>query len=141
MEKTLNNLLNNLKTNKMKKITKSVIKLSELPLELQKDKVFEEVAERLYPIIETNDYMDWYDKNYDIRNSFIAGAKWQQERSYSEKKVKSFLNDIISEIGIIRENIEKNQDKMSIHLVEGSLIAFESSIDVIKQFIKQFKKK
>jgi hypothetical protein len=48
---------------------------------------FEEVAERLYPIIETNDYMDWYDKNYDIRNSFIAGYKLAQERSYSEEEV------------------------------------------------------
>lgn len=73
----------------------------------------------------------------------IAQAKEmeKEQQGYSEKEVKSFLNDIISEIGIIRENIEKNQDKMPIHLVEGSLIAFESSIDVIKQFIQQFKKK
>jgi hypothetical protein len=48
---------------------------------------FEEVAERLYPIIETNDYMDWYDKNYDIRNSFIEGYKWQQEKICSSEVI------------------------------------------------------
>jgi len=53
-----------------------------------KQETLKEVSERLYPIIETNDYMDWYDKNYDIRNSFINGAKWQQERSYSKEDLK-----------------------------------------------------
>jgi hypothetical protein len=62
-------------------------------------------------------------------------------KMYSEEEVKSFLNSIISEIGIRKENIEKNQDKMPIHLLEGGLIAFESSIDVIKESFEQFKKK
>ena len=56
-----------------------------------RQETLEEAAERLYPIIQTNDYMDWYDKNYDIRNSFIEGAKWQQERSYSEEEVIDIL--------------------------------------------------
>jgi len=55
----------------------------------KQETTLEEVAERLYPVIETNDYMDWYDKNYDIRNSFIKGAKWQQERSYSEEDMRN----------------------------------------------------
>ena len=61
---------------------------------------FEEVAERLYPIIETNDYMDWYDKNYDIRNSFIAGYKLAQERSYSEEEVLELLEKIQQQVAI-----------------------------------------
>ena len=45
-------------------------------------------------------------KNYAIDNSligyelmpykgFIKGAKWQQERSYSEDEVKTIINDIV----------------------------------------------
>ena len=79
--------------------------------------------------------------NLIVRKSIEKGAKWQQERMYNEEEVESFLNNIISEIKVRKENIEKNQDKMPIHLLEGGLMAFESSIDVIKDLFEQFKKK
>jgi hypothetical protein len=82
--------------------------------------------------------------NLIVRKSIEKGAKWQQEQDknkYSEEEVESFLNNIISEIKVRKENIEKNQDKMPIHLLEGGLMAFESSIDVIKEWFEQFKKK
>ena len=82
--------------------------------------------------------------NLIVRKSIEKGAKWQQEQDknkYSEEEVESFLNNIISEIKVRKENIEKNQDKMPIHLLEGGLMAFESSIDVIKDLFEQFKKK
>lgn len=59
-------------------------------LEERGEETLEEVAERLYPIIETDNYMDMYDKNFDIRKSFIEGAKWQQQQMYSEDEVLSF---------------------------------------------------
>ena len=80
----------------------------------------------------------------NFNDGFEEGTKWQQEQDknkYNEEEVKSFLNSIISEIGLRKENIEKNQDKMPIHLLEGGLMAFESSIDVIKESFEEFKKK
>ena len=59
---------------------------------MENKETLEELSKRLYPIIETDDYMDWYDKNYDIRNAFIEGAKWQQERSYSEEDMQTAWN-------------------------------------------------
>ena len=49
-----------------------------------KQETLKEVALRLYPIIKTNDYMDMYDKNFDIRNSFITGAKYQEQETIEE---------------------------------------------------------
>ena len=103
-----------------------------------KQETLEEVAERLYPIILED---DGWDKNKQYRDEWIEGAKWQAERSYSDEEVKSFLNSIISEINSRRENIITNQDKMPVHLLEGGLMAFEASIDAIKEMFEQFKKK
>ena len=47
----------------------------------------EEVAERLYPIYNRFRVQDSIKK----REHFIEGAKWQQERSYSEEEVKEIL--------------------------------------------------
>lgn len=69
---------NNLKTNKVKKET------------------LEEVAERLYPF---NPYSIGngikYDKYAKERRCFIEGAKWQQERMYSEEEVKFILSEAL----------------------------------------------
>jgi hypothetical protein len=74
-------------------------------------------------------------------DGFLEGYKEAEGRSYSEGEVKSFLNSIISEINSRKENIETNQDKMPVHLLEGGLMAFEASIDAIKELFDEFKKK
>ena len=66
------------------------------------NKELEEAAERLYPI-HIKSIIDKYDDgitnvigeedvNEDCRDSFIAGAKWQQERMYSEEEVLELLH-------------------------------------------------
>ena len=84
-----------------------------------KQETLEEVADRLYPIIETDNYMDMYDKNFDIRKSFIEGAKWQQERMYSEK-----------------ESIQKIIDYVDFQFNTNGELNSE-----IKKWFNQFKKK
>jgi hypothetical protein len=53
-----------------------------------KQETLEEVAERRFP-----SKMEMYD-------AFIEGAKWQQERSYSEEEVLVLLQDIQAQVGI-----------------------------------------
>ena len=71
----------------MKKITKSVIKLSELPKQLQKHKVMivgdglpkQETLEEAYnKIYKSIDFTE-----FDF-TSFAIGAKWQQEKTIEE---------------------------------------------------------
>ena len=51
-----------------------------------KQETLEEVAERLYP---DNGFEDdlYCDEGKIFRESWLAGAKWQQERMYSEEEV------------------------------------------------------
>ena len=65
----------------------------------------------------------------------------EAEIRYSEEEVLTFLNAMISEIEIRKQNIISNSDKMEVHLLEGGCIAFDSSQDVIKETFEQFKKK
>ena len=59
---------------------------------IKKQETLEEVAERLYPF---NPYSIGngikYDEYAKERRCFIDGAKWQQERSYSEEEVITML--------------------------------------------------
>lgn len=68
-----------------------------------KPETIEETAEKLYPV-HINPILDKYndgvtnvigkeDINEDCREIFIAGAKWQQKRSYSEEEVLKLLLD------------------------------------------------
>jgi hypothetical protein len=52
----------------------------------------EEAAERLYP---DNGFEDdlYCDEGKIFRESWLAGAKWQQERSYSEEDIKNAFLD------------------------------------------------
>lgn len=52
----------------------------------------EEVAEKY----DENNTNDEYGKSY---RAFIAGAKWQAERSYSEEEVGELLYNVIGEYG------------------------------------------
>lgn len=91
--------------------------------------------------------VEWLEEQFSsksmVTKSLFEQAKkiQKQQQGYSKEEVKSFLNSIISEIGLRKENIEKNQEKMPSHLLEGGLMAFESSINVIKESFEQFKNK
>jgi hypothetical protein len=56
--------------------------------ETSKQETLEEVAERIYPRQKPNSYYG----NIELleQEAFEQGAKWQQERSYSEKEVIEF---------------------------------------------------
>ena len=61
---------------------------------IKEKETLEEVAERLYPT-------DYGVKSKDILNiikqdTFINGAKWQMERSYSEEEVWNICNELAS---------------------------------------------
>jgi len=63
----------------------------------------EEVAEKVYPI----NMMYGGDNNAIARSIFIAGAKWQQERSYSEEEVLNFTQTMLMQYKFGNTNIEQ----------------------------------
>jgi hypothetical protein len=83
------------------------------PLEEPKQETLEEAAEKIYPNAGYDDEM-WCDSGELFREKFIEGAKWQQERMYSEEEVLEIL--------FKSHNVEKD-----------SIVA--------KTLIEQFKKK
>jgi hypothetical protein len=72
-----------------------------------KKETIEEAAEKWLNKDDFNIY-----NHYDTRPSFIAGAKWQQERSYSEKDMKSFADWCRN--GLL--NTEYSVDRLDQHL-------------------------
>ena len=64
-----------------------------IPLEEPKQETLEEAAEKLYPIRLMYFPMKAVDLNEEPRNIFKTGAKWQQERSYSEEDMKQAYLD------------------------------------------------
>lgn len=52
-----------------------------------KEQTLEEAAERLYPENWESIMDGQHDSNSYERTAFINGAKWQQERNYSEEEV------------------------------------------------------
>jgi hypothetical protein len=50
----------------------------------------EEAAEKLYPFNDGFQVMD-IDISEELQLAFLNGAKWQQERSYSEEEVRKLL--------------------------------------------------
>ena len=65
-----------------------------------------EAAERLYPI---NIVVD-YDTNEDIRNIWIEGAKWQQERSYSKEDLEKAFK-VGFTLGYVGDTLIADKDK------------------------------
>jgi hypothetical protein len=62
----------------------------------KKETTLEEAAERLYPIFDRFKYdEDWVEDVTKRRDDFIKGAKWQQERMYSEEDMISFAKWLI----------------------------------------------
>ena len=62
----------------------------------------EEAAEKLYPMV-GNEYL-WHIP-IQRREGFIAGAKWQQERSYSEEEVKFIISEALQS-ALVNSNLE-----------------------------------
>jgi hypothetical protein len=79
-----------------------------------KQETLEEVAERLYGLA------DKYSKN---RIGFIEGAKWQEERMYSEEELEKISKELFFTMA--------NCDKRIIH----------KESDFNKWLVEQFKKK
>jgi hypothetical protein len=93
-------------------------------LEDYEKETLEEVAERLYPE-NIESIMDGYhDSNSYQRESFIIGAKWQQEQDkklYSEEEALQILHNIFG--------------------VYGKHIGFVFNDDLIKDLFEQYRKK
>ena len=90
-----------------------------------KQETLEEAAERLYP----TDCSNWSIKvPLDERKSFVEGAKWQQERSYSEEEVLELLQKALT-----------HQDDGD----TGSLVTAQGKIRTANfySWFEQFKKK
>jgi hypothetical protein len=89
----------------------------------------EEQKQHIIDIMKSDEELGLYDEAYDrifdgkldrvLKAGFIAGAKWQQERSYSEEEVVSIL--------------------YSFHKEENSRVVF--SLSGITKWFEQFKKK
>ena len=59
----------------------------------------EEAAERLHPTKIESCIEGKIDVNTYERNLFIAGARWQQEKSYTEEEVGELVYNIIGQYG------------------------------------------
>ena len=77
------------------------------PLEEHKQETLEEAAERLYPTT-INSFTDsGFDTSETERLIFKNGAKWQQERMYSEEEVYTLLNDALWDLSKMGYNQKK----------------------------------
>jgi hypothetical protein len=87
-----------------------------------KQETVEEAALLAYPIHLIWDEEERYDCNQELRETFIEGAKWQQERSYSEEEVIKLLIYCKDRFG-------------------GSGLEDYTHDDEVKEWFEQFKKK
>jgi hypothetical protein len=60
---------------------------------MNKQETLEEAALRLFPRLINDTYNPMEDDNKEYRDIWISGAKWQQERMYSEEEVKDLIED------------------------------------------------
>ena len=92
-----------------------------------KEETFEEAAERESQLGE-------YDRSFEStrKNYFIKGAKWQQERMYSEEEIIQLLNFVSKEY-----NISNGIGWFHTH----ESIEDISSKEVLDKWFEQFKKK
>jgi len=90
-----------------------------------KQETLEEAAERLHP-----EEWDWRE-----REVFINGAKWQQERMYSEE-------DMINFAEFIAKYPDKNRNYSGQMLhAKSKYDGAERTIDLLQVWFEQFKKK
>lgn len=81
------------------------------------------------------------DNSYSMKIIEQAKEMENKQQGYSEEEVTILLQNIINEIEIRKQNIISKSETMSVHLLEGGCMAFESSQDVVKEQFKQFKNK
>ena len=86
----------------------------------------EEVAERLYPENWESIMDGQHDSNSYERTAFINGAKWQQERMYSEEEVDNLCE-------LIKQN-ERKWDLFDKNIIK---IKPKSYYEIIEQFKKK----
>jgi hypothetical protein len=109
------------------------------------EETIEEAAERLYPVV-IKPILDVYDDgvsnqigeeniNEDSRESFINGAKWMQERMYSEEDMIFFAEFVAT-----YSDKNKNVHGQMLH-AKSKYDGAERTIDLFKIWYKQFKKK
>ena len=102
----------------------------------------EEAAQRLYPI-ELED--DGWDKNKQYRDEWIEGAKWQQERMYSEEEVEKQklqfaieqLNKLDSVLQSKYEILSNMQQEYLGKMKEGQLASKKSGLRLAKEEIRR----
>jgi hypothetical protein len=96
-----------------------------------KQETLEEAAERLFPRLINDPYNPMEDDNKEYRDIWISGAKWKQERMYSEEDMLSFAE-------FVATYPDKNRN------VNGEILHAKSKYDGAERTIdllKQFKKK
>ena len=102
---------------------------------MENKETLEEAAEKLYPI--TGEY---FDKEFYMvkRLAFINGAKWQQEQD----KNKYNEEDMIAFAEFIAKYPDKNKNVSGEMLhAKSKYDGSERTIDLLQEWIKQFKKK
>ena len=98
-----------------------------IPKEEPKQETLEEAAENRFGTdMDSIRGSNVYDLNADLKRGFIEGAKWQQERMYSEEEVDKLISDFKHDLRESTSNYVKQN-------CEGAIFGLER--------LKQFKKK
>jgi hypothetical protein len=116
---------------------------TKVPKEEPKQETLEEVAEKEFPLIDT----EWCrtgaceEENLHLlghRKSFIKGAKWQQEQNkdiYSEKEMINFAEFVAT-----YTDKNRNVNGEMLH-AKSKYDGAERTIDLLEKWFEQFKKK
>jgi hypothetical protein len=95
-----------------------------------KQETLEEVAERLYPRLINDPYNPMEDDNKEDRDTWLKGAKFQQERMYSEEDMIEFGKYLL----------QLSNSAMS-RKFNMKMLDSETGIKLTKDLFEQFKKK
>jgi len=104
-----------------------------------KQETFEEAAEKYVKSLNLKVNVDEY-KEYAI-NDFIAGAKWQAERMYSEEDMLEFTKYLLSKKITKAKSISDLEEYLpkEFQLLSGELM--RNGKELISEWFEQFKKK
>lgn len=82
-------------------------------IEPKQETTLEEVAERLYPRLINDPYNPMEDDNKEDRDTWLKGAKWMQERSYSEEEVLEIVSNCDGSISQAKKWFEQFKNKQN----------------------------